>query len=70
MGRGEHFFPMEKGEKIALGVLILFAAASFHPITRSVEIAGMALFGWLMAALMLFSPILTLWIFLRSRPRT
>jgi hypothetical protein len=69
MGRGEHFFPMARGEKIALGVLILFAAASFHPAARSVEVAGMALFGWLMAALMLLSPILTLWIFLRSRPR-
>jgi len=53
-----------------LGVLILFAAASFHPVARSVEVAGMALFGWLMAALMLLAPILTLWIFLRGRPRT
>lgn len=70
MARGEHFFPMEKSEKIVLGVLILFAAGSFHPVARSVEVAGMALFGWLMAALMLLSPILTLWIFLRRRPRT
>ena len=70
MARGKNFFPMAKGEKIALGILILFAAASFLPIARSVEVAGMALFGWLMAALMLLSPVLTLWVFLRSRPRT
>jgi len=65
----KNFFAMARGEKIALGVLILFAAASFLPITRSVEVAGMALFGWLMAALMVLSPILTLWAFRRGRPR-
>jgi hypothetical protein len=69
MAQGKHFFPMARGEKIALSVLILFAAASFHPIARSVEVAGMLLFGWLMAALMLLSPILTLWVFWRGRPR-
>jgi len=61
---------MAKGEKIALGVLIGFAAASFLPIARRVEVAGMALFGWLMAALMLLAPVLTLWAFRRGRPRT
>jgi hypothetical protein len=69
MAQGKNFFPMARGEKIALIVLILFAAASFLPIARSVEIAGVLLFGWLMAALMLLSPILTLWVFWRSRPR-
>ncbi|MBW2494757.1 MAG: hypothetical protein JRE43_08395 [Deltaproteobacteria bacterium] len=69
MARGENFFPMRRGEKIALVVLIVFAAASFHPIARSVEVAGMLLFGWLMAALMLLSPLLTLWVFWRGRPR-
>jgi hypothetical protein len=52
----KNFFAMARGEKIALSVLILFAAASFLPITRSVEVAGMALFGWLMAAGGLFGP--------------
>ena len=70
MVRGEHFFPMARGEKLALGVLIGFATASFLPIARSVEVAGMALFGWLMAALMLLAPVLTLWAFRRGRPRT
>ncbi len=70
MGRGKNFFPMPRGEKFALGVLILFAAASFLPLARSVEVAGMALFGWLMAALMVLSPILTLWVFRRGQPRT
>jgi len=70
MARGENFFPMARGEKVALGVLIFFAAASFLPMARNVEFAGMALFGWLMAALMVLSPILTLWVFRRGRPRT
>jgi len=70
MAPGENFFPMARGEKIALAVLILFAAASFLPIARSVEVAGMALFGWLMAALMVLSPALTLWVFRRGRSRT
>lgn len=69
MARGKSFFPMAKGEKGALSVLILFSAASFLPITRSVEFAGMALFGWLMAALMVLAPILTLWAFRRGRPQ-
>jgi hypothetical protein len=70
MARGENFFPMARGEKVVLGVLIFFAAASFLPMARNVEVAGMALFGWLMAALMVLSPILTLWVFRRGRPRT
>ncbi len=69
MARGKNFFSMARGERIVLIVLILFAAASFLPIARSVEVAGMVLFGWLMAALMVLSPILTLWAFRRGRPR-
>jgi hypothetical protein len=69
MAFGESFYPMARGEKLALIILILFAAGSFHPIARSVEVAGVLLFGWLMAALMLLSPILTLWVFWRGRPR-
>ncbi len=70
MGREKNFFPMPRGEKFVLGVLILFAVACFLPVARSVEVAGMALFGWLMAALMVLSPILTLWVLRRGRSRT
>ena len=70
MARGKYFIPMAKGERFTLLFLILFAAACFVPAARSVEVAGMALFGWLMAALMLVSPILTLWVFRRGRRRT
>jgi hypothetical protein len=70
MARGKSFFPMARDEKVALSVLVCFAATSFLPVARSIEVAGMALFGWLMAALMVLSPILTLWVFHRGRPRS
>jgi hypothetical protein len=70
MARGDHFFPMAKTERFALLLLILFAAAAFVPRARSLEVAGMALFGWMMAALMVISPILTLWAVRRGRRRS
>jgi hypothetical protein len=61
---------MAKTERFALLLLILFAAAAFVPRARSLEVAGMALFGWMMAALMVISPILTLWAVRRGRRRS
>jgi len=46
--------------------LIAFSAFSFLPVWRQVEVAGIAVFGWLMVALMLISPVLTLLVFLRT----
>jgi hypothetical protein len=63
-----HFFRMAGGERSALVFLIVFSAVSVLPIWRGFEVLGMALSGWLMAALMVVSPILTLWIF-RGRRR-
>jgi hypothetical protein len=62
MTRSRHFFPMARGERSALLFLILYSAICFLPVWRSFEVAGMALTGWLLAALMLASPILTLWV--------
>ena len=56
----KQFFPMGKGEIPVLAFLIAFAVISFLPIWRTIEIGGMAVFGWLMAALMVVSPVLTL----------
>ncbi len=57
------FFPMARGERLALAFLILFSAFCFLPVWRELELLGMAVSGWLMAALMLISPVLTLWVF-------
>ncbi len=56
---------MARGEAGALAFLILFSVVSFLPVWRTTEVAGMAVFGWLMAALMLLSPAVTLWVFRR-----
>jgi hypothetical protein len=61
-GQGE-FFPMPRGERLALAFLLLFAGVAFLPAWRDVRLLGMAASGWMMAALMLLSPILTLWVF-------
>ncbi len=61
------FFPMERGEAATLVFLIAFVAFSFIPAWRTVEVGGMAVFGWLMAALMVISPTLALFTFLRRR---
>ncbi len=59
----KQFFPMGKGEALLLVYLIIMAVISFLPLWRTMEIGGMAVFGWLMAALMITSPILALLLF-------
>ena len=61
------FFPMDRVEAAALGILIGFSVFSFLPVWREVEFAGMAIFGWLMTILMVLSPSLVLLILLRKR---
>lgn len=63
------FFRMRKSEAATLVFLILFSAGSFLPLWRTLEFAGMAVFGWLMAALMVISPVLALVVFSWRRPR-
>ena len=70
MAGEKHFFPMARGEKFVLVFLILFSIVSFLPVWRAIEVAGMAVSGWLMAALMVISPILTLWAVRRGRRRS
>ena len=59
------FFPMRGAELAVLGFLVFFSILSFLPVWRTVEVFGMAVFGWLMVVLMLISPVLALWVFLR-----
>ena len=57
---------MRRSEVAALLFLIAFSVFSFLPVWRRIEIAGIAVFGWLMIALMLISPVLTLFVFIRG----
>jgi hypothetical protein len=69
MAGGRQFFPMARGERFALAFLILFSVVCFLPVWRTIEVVGMALSGWMMAALMVASPILTLWVVRSGRRR-
>lgn len=59
------FFPLRRGEGATLVFLIAFSAFAFIPQWRTIEAGGMAVFGWLIAALMLVSPALALATILR-----
>jgi hypothetical protein len=51
---------MKRGDFWYLIAIITFAFLSFLPWSRRIVIAGMALFGWMMAALMIISPTFVL----------
>lgn len=58
---------MQKGDVAVLAFLVCFSVFAFLPLWREVEVAGMAVFGWLMALLMVVSPALTLFVFVQRR---
>ncbi len=64
-----HFFTMPAGDRRYLLAILIFAFISFLPWTKNIYFAGMALFGWLMAALMVFSPTIALIYLLREQKR-
>ncbi len=55
-----NFFPLPRGDRWYLLAVLVFAFVTFLPWSRHIQVAGMALFGWLMAALMVFSPAIAL----------
>ncbi|MEK7727641.1 MAG: hypothetical protein AAB354_04465 [candidate division KSB1 bacterium] len=61
-----HFFPMPRRDRWYLLAILLFATMAFLPWAKHMHFAGVALFGWLMAALMVFSPALALLLFWRE----
>jgi hypothetical protein len=63
------FFPLPRGDRRYLIAIFVFAFLAFLPWSRDIQIAGMALFGWLMAALMIFSPVIALVRLWRERSR-
>ena len=64
-----HFFPMKRGDQGYLIAVFVFAFVAFLPWSHRIRFSGMALFGWLMAALMVLSPAIALIQFLLSRNR-
>ncbi|KYO68623.1 hypothetical protein [Thermovenabulum gondwanense] len=60
------FFPMPKGDKITLVILLLYVIITFFLIKSPVKIAGLSIFGWLMALLMFIAPLLHLYFVLKE----
>lgn len=54
------FFSMPSGDRWFLLTIIIFAIIAFLPWMQEIQMSGMALFGWLMAALMILSPAIAL----------
>ena len=54
------FRSIARGDRVFLAVVIGFAAVAFLPWSRALSIGPMALLGWLMAALMILSPVIAL----------
>lgn len=63
------FVPMPKGDLWYLLALLTFSLVAFLPWWRDVYVAGMSVFGWLMALLMVFSPAIALIIFRWERTK-
>ena len=58
---------MRGAERWFLILLLVFSAVSFLPWWREIHVAGLSLFGWWMAALMVLSPLVALLIFFLER---
>lgn len=54
------FFPMRRRERAALFILIAFSVVAFLPVFGEISVMGVAVFGWLMAILLLGSPAILL----------
>ncbi len=54
------FRPLARGDRVYLIVVIAFAVLAFLPWSRELQLGPMALLGWLMAALMVLSPVIAL----------
>lgn len=64
-----NFYPMKRGDLLYIISILTFSIISFLPWTRRINIFGMALFGWLMIALMVISPAVVLLRFLAERKK-
>lgn len=60
---------MQGGERWYILLLLLYSAIAFFPWWREMHLAGMAVFGWLMAVLMLLSPAAALAVFFFEKKR-
>jgi len=62
------FFPLRRRDGYFLLGLVAASVLALLPAAREVEIAGLALSGWAMAALMLLAPLVALVLLLTEPP--
>jgi len=55
-----NFFPISRGDVAFIVILLVFAVVSFLPWSRESAWAGMDMLGWMMAILMVLSPVIAL----------
>ena len=55
-----NFFPISRGDFLYIIVILIFSFIAFLPWSHQIYLGGMALFGWLMAVLMVLSPAIAL----------
>ena len=55
-----NYFQIPRGDLVFIVVLLVFAVVSFLPWSREYQWAGMAMLGWMMAILMVLSPVIAL----------
>ncbi len=56
----KNFFSMPRGDLGFIVALLTLAVVSFLPAVRDAEWAGMSMLGWMMAGLMVASPVIAL----------
>ena len=56
----KNFFSMSRGDLGFIAALMTLAVVAFLPVVREAEWAGMSMLGWMMAGLMVFSPVIAL----------
>ena len=56
-----NFFPMPRGDRYFALAVVVVAVLALLPWSHHIMIKGLALLGWLMAALMLIAPTVALW---------
>jgi len=54
------FFPLPPGDRWYVAILMTVAVIAFTPWSRTTECAGLPVFAWLMAALMVLAPVVAL----------
>lgn len=54
------FYRMDPADKWYLVSVLLFTVVMFLPWSRDITVLGVSLFGWLMAGLMILSPVAAL----------